>query len=79
MLCRYAEMSETVGACFGKHEASTADRPAAQMHDVPVVRKPVCDGILAHRRNKYAVGKRVVLQVSQWNKSSKRRRRSPEP
>src|SRR6266403_1959534 len=42
------------GRCFGKHQASTAYCPAAQMHEMPVARVPVRAGVLAHRRNKYA-------------------------
>src|SRR5260370_2030392 len=45
---------------FGKHQSSTADCPAAQMREMPVVRVSVRAGVLAHRRNKYAVCKRNV-------------------
>src|SRR6266849_6610415 len=48
------------GRCFGKHQSSTAYCPAAQMHEMPVARVPVRAGVLAHRRNKYAVRKRNI-------------------
>ena len=48
------------GSCFGKYQSCTACCPAAQMHEMPVVRVSVRAGVLAHRRNKYAVGKRNV-------------------
>src|SRR5258708_3575757 len=47
-------------SCFGKHQSSATDRPAAQMHEMPVVRVSVRAGVLAHRRNKYAVRKRNI-------------------
>src|SRR5216684_6681766 len=46
--------------CFGKHQSSTAYCPTAKMHKMPVVRISVSAGILAHRRNKYAVCKRNI-------------------
>jgi hypothetical protein len=46
--------------CFGKHQASPAYCPAAQMHKMPVVCVLVSAGVLAHWRNKYAVGKRSI-------------------
>src|SRR5467141_4073618 len=48
------------GSCFGKHQSSRAYCPAAQMHEMPVVRVSVRAGVLAHRRNKYAVRKRNI-------------------
>jgi hypothetical protein len=45
------------GGCFGKHQPSSAYCPAAQMHEVPVVYVSIGAGVLAHWRNKYAVGK----------------------
>src|SRR5712664_749625 len=48
------------GSSFGKHQSRAANRPAAQMHEVPVVRKSVRARVLAHRRNKYAVRKRNI-------------------
>ncbi len=42
-------------SCFCKHQSGTAHRAAAQMHEMPVVRVSVRAGVLAHRRNKYAV------------------------
>ena len=46
--------------CFGKHQSSAAFSPAAQMHEMPVARVSVRAGVLAHRRNKYAVRKRNI-------------------
>ena len=48
------------GSCFGKHQSCTAYGPAAQMHEVPIARVSVSAGVLAHRRNKYAVCKRNI-------------------
>src|ERR1700676_1320427 len=45
---------------FGEHQSSTADSTAAQMHEMPVVRVSISAGILAHRRDKYAVRKRNI-------------------
>jgi hypothetical protein len=45
---------------FGKHQSSTANRAAAQMNEMPVVRVSVIAGVLAHRRNKYTVPKRNI-------------------
>src|SRR6266853_310277 len=46
--------------CFRKHQSSTAYCPTAKMHNMPVVRISVSAGLLAHRRNKYAVCKRNI-------------------
>src|SRR5258706_9310908 len=45
---------------FGKHKSSAAYCAAAEMHEMPVICVPVGAGILAHRRNKYAVCKRNI-------------------
>src|SRR6266404_7991468 len=44
-------------SCLGKHKSSPAYGPAAQMHKMPVVGVSVRAGVLAHGRDKYAVGK----------------------
>jgi hypothetical protein len=43
--------------CFGEYQSSTADRPAAEMHEMPVGHASVNAGVLAHGRNKYAIRK----------------------
>src|SRR5260370_3848507 len=48
------------GSCFGKDQSCTSYCPAAQMHEMPVARVSVRAGVLAHRRNKYAVCKRNI-------------------
>src|SRR3981081_3448258 len=45
---------------FGKHKSSAAYCAAAEMHEMPVICVPVSAGVLAHRRNKYAVRKRNI-------------------
>src|SRR6267378_6093576 len=45
---------------FGKHQSRPAYRAAAEMHEMPVVRVSVSAGVLAHRRNKYAIRKRNI-------------------
>src|SRR5258708_26889505 len=47
-------------SCFRQYQSSAAYRPAAEMHEMPVVRVSVSTGVLAHRRNKYAVHKRNI-------------------
>src|SRR5260370_30403126 len=47
-------------SCFRQHQSSATYRPAAEMHEMPVVRVSVSAGVLAHRRNKYAVRKRNI-------------------
>ena len=48
------------GSSFRKHQSSPAHGPAAQMHKMPVARVSVRAGVLAHKRNKYAVCKRNI-------------------
>src|SRR5258708_10205259 len=58
--------------CFRKPQSSTAYCPTAKMHKMPVVRISVSAGILAHRRNKYAVCKRNIPnreRIKQMNHS----------
>ena len=43
--------------CFGKYQPSSTDGAAAQMDEMPVVRKSLVARILAHGRDKHAVGK----------------------
>src|SRR6266852_2698497 len=47
-------------SCFRQHQSSAAYCPAAEMHEMPVVRVSASAGVLAHRRNKYAVRKRNI-------------------
>src|SRR6185369_15192762 len=48
---------------FGKHQSSTAHCPAPEMHEMPVAHISVSAGVLAHRRNKYAVRKCDIPDV----------------
>src|SRR5664279_1417109 len=48
------------GSCLGKHQPSPTHGTAAQMHEMPVVGISVGTGVLAHRRDKHAVGKREI-------------------
>ena len=41
----------TNSCCFGYYNSCASHRPAAQMHQVPFVGKPVSGRILAHGRN----------------------------
>ena len=43
---------------LGHHQRRPADRAAAEVNDVPVVRKPVHARVLAHRRDDNAIGER---------------------
>ena len=45
---------------LGHHQPCAAHRPAAQVHQVPVIGKPVHARVLAHRRYGNAVGQRNV-------------------
>jgi hypothetical protein len=42
---------------LGQHQARAADRAAAEMHEVPVIREAVGARVLAHRRDEHAIGK----------------------
>ena len=42
---------------FSEDESGPANCPAAKMHQVPVINISIRAGVLAHGRNKYAVGK----------------------
>ena len=44
-------------SCFGKHQSSTAYCAAPEVHEMPVIHVSASTGILAHRRDKYAVRK----------------------
>ena len=46
--------------CFRKHQSSSANGAAAQMHEMPIVRESVVARILAHGRDEHAVRKLYV-------------------
>src|SRR5690606_32781735 len=43
------------GGGLGEHGAGAANRPAAQVHQVPIVSEPVATRVLAHRRHDDAI------------------------
>src|ERR1700675_4415976 len=47
-------------SCFSEHQSSAAYCPAAEMHEMPVVRVSIGAAVLAHGRNKYTVRKRKI-------------------
>ncbi len=48
---------------FDDHHRGAADRPAAEVDHVPVVRQTVLAGVLAHRRNENPVAQRQRTQL----------------
>ena len=53
---------------FGENQASAADRARGQMGEMPITGKTILAGILAHRRNADAIGKRDAAQSDALNK-----------
>ena len=52
--------SRATSCHLGEHEPRAADRAAAEVHEVPVVRRAVLARVLAHRRHDDAVGERAA-------------------
>jgi len=48
------------GSRLGKHQSSSAYRPAAQMNKMPIVRVSIGAGVLAHRRDENTICKRKI-------------------
>jgi hypothetical protein len=53
---------------FGDHQARAADRAAAKVDEVPVVRESIYRRILAHGRHEHAIGKREVANTKSVEK-----------
>jgi hypothetical protein len=51
------------GGRFDNHQASSPDRSRTQVHKMPVIKKTILGGILAHRRYSNAIPKHYVLQT----------------
>ena len=54
---------------FGDHQTSPANRSAAEMHQMPIVRESVIAGVLAHRRNSNPVSKRDFANLQRRKKA----------
>ena len=61
------------GAGLGDHEGGTADRPAAEVHEVPLGRQAVVRRVLAHRRDDDAVAERRLAEAQRPEERAHRR------